>query len=63
MLKPWGGQENSLFPLKCDSCGHHSTRGEEEKVFFPAKSFALVVIKRRKGTTHFYLSIGLFKKG
>ena len=28
MLKPWGGQENSLFPLTCDSGGHHITRGE-----------------------------------
>ena len=34
-----------------------------EKVYFPAKRLALVVINRPKGITHFYLSIGLSKKG
>ena len=28
MLKPWGVQEKYPFSLKCDSGGHHSTRGE-----------------------------------
>ena len=61
MFKPSGGQEK--FPLRCDSGGHHSTRGEYEKVYFPAKRLALIVMKRPKGITHFYLSIGLSKKG
>ena len=28
MLKQWGGQGNSLFPLECDNGGHHITREE-----------------------------------
>ena len=32
-------------------------------MYFPAKRLALVVIERPKGITHFYLSIGLTKKG
>ena len=34
-----------------------------EKVYFLAKRLPLVIIKRPKGMTHFYLSIGPFKKG
>ena len=32
-------------------------------MYFPAKIFALVVIERHKGIVHFYLSIGLAKRG
>ena len=32
-------------------------------MYFAAKGLALVVIERPKGITHFYLSIGLSKKG
>ena len=32
-------------------------------MYFPAKRLALVVIKKPKGITHFYVSIGLSKKG
>ena len=32
-------------------------------MYFSAKSLALVVIERPKGITHFYLSIGLTKRG
>ena len=28
MLKPWKGQDKYPFSIKCDSGGHHSTRGE-----------------------------------
>ena len=52
-----------FFPLECDSGGHHSTRGELEKVCFRAKRLALVVIKRPRGKIHFYLSSGQSKKG
>ena len=34
-----------------------------DKVYFPAKRLALVVIERPKGISHFYLSIGLSEKG
>ena len=32
-------------------------------MYFPAKRLALVVIERPKGISHFYLSIGLTKRG
>ena len=32
-------------------------------MYFHAKRLALVLIERAKGVTHFYLSIGLCKKG
>ena len=28
MLRPWRGQEKYPFSLKCDSGGHHNTKGE-----------------------------------
>ena len=41
----------------------HLYRLKLEKVYFPAKSLAVVVIEMPKGVTHFYLSIGLTKRG
>ena len=32
-------------------------------MYFPAKRVASIVLKRPRGNTHFYLSIGLSKKG
>ena len=32
-------------------------------MYFPAQRLALLVIERPKGITHFYLTIGLTKKG
>ena len=44
-----GDKEKCPFSLKCDSGGHHNTRGEKEKVYFKSYRSSFSCIKDTQG--------------